>query len=309
MGLRASNKRVVLPMYKATDHTPSVYHDRFSDRLIPVGYFLNNLDEIGPAHWNNPESADYALKIIKPQEVDYFCNYFNQICESNNIINRNLYSLNCIVRGNRIQNNQNNQNISNQNECQTLENFEWQEHLPNCQQNLPVICSDKFCSAADAAALSLYFNAALMNYQQLMNNFQRYDNNISGIPSPPSSPIVDSHQSINSTNISSTTNISSNISSSNNNSIQKLSPPPDSPPDYYFHIHILILATQSGFFNQLFDEITEENFEKFYWNIRFLKLGKEAYDVLDEWLDECLEDGLNLNCFDNTEIIQDCAPP
>ncbi|KAF0473326.1 kelch-like protein 23 [Gigaspora margarita] len=346
MGLRASNKRVVLPMYKATDHTPSVYHDRFSDRLIPVGYFLNNLDEIGPAHWNNPETADYTLKIIKPQEVDYFCNYFNQICESNNIINRNLYSLNCIVRGNRIQNNQNNQNISNQNECQTLENFEWQEHLPNCQQNLPVICSDKFCSAADAAALSLYFNAALMNYQQLMNNFQRYDNNISGIPSPPSSPIVDSHQSINSTNISSTTNISSNISS-NNNSIQKLSPPPDSPPDYYFHIHILILATQSGFFNQLFgpinvhssssqlpstifvpipypecfgtilhwlyhhdddawlDEITEENFEKFYWNIRFLKLGKEAYDVLDEWLDECLEDGLNLNCFDNTEIIQD----
>ncbi|CAG8478700.1 3665_t:CDS:1 [Dentiscutata heterogama] len=130
-------------------------------------------------------------------------------------------------------------------------------------------------------------------------------------------------------------------------STQKLSPPPDSPPDYYFHIHVLVLATQSGFFNQLFgpinlhssssqlpstlyvpipypecfgtilhwlyhhdddawlDDITEENFEKFYWNIKFLKLGKEAYDVLDEWLDECLEDGLSLDCFENTEIIQD----
>ncbi|CAG8478722.1 3666_t:CDS:2 [Dentiscutata heterogama] len=172
MGLRARRKRVVLPMYKPTDHTPSVYHDRFSNRLIPVGYFLNNLDEIGPAHWNNPQTADYSLKIIKPQEVDYFCNYFNQICQSNNILNRNLNSLNCIVRNNWITN----QNISQQYECQTSENFEWQEqHLPDCQSTLPVVCSDKFCSAADAAALTLYFNAALNNYQQMMNNFQQLE--------------------------------------------------------------------------------------------------------------------------------------
>ncbi|CAG8714579.1 2101_t:CDS:1, partial [Cetraspora pellucida] len=190
MGLPARRKRVVLPMYKATDHTPSVYSDQFSNRLIPVGYFLSNLDEIGPAHWNNPQSADYSLKIIKPQEVDYFCNYFNQFCEKNNILNRNLNSLHRIVRSNCIIN----QNMSQQYGCQVSET-EWQEqHSLDCQTTtttLPVVCSDKFCSAADAAALTIYFNAAMINYKQIISNcIQRYDEQVNNvIPSPPSSPI------------------------------------------------------------------------------------------------------------------------
>ncbi|CAG8638338.1 8842_t:CDS:2, partial [Racocetra fulgida] len=260
-------------MYKATDHTPSVYNDPFSNRLIPVGYFLNNLDEIGPAHWDDPQ-ADYSLKIIKPQE-----------------------------------------------------------HLMDCQTTLPVVCSDKFCSAADAAALTIYFNAAMINYKQIMSHsIQRYDDQVNNvIPSPPSSPIVDSHNS------TSDDDSDTNISQSNPLPIQKISPSSGSPPDYYFRIHTLILATQSGYFNQLFgpinlhssssqlpdtlfvpipypecfgtilhwlyhhdddawlDDITEKNFEKFYWNIRFLKLGKEAYDVLDEWIDERLEDGFSFD--------------
>ncbi|CAG8491141.1 36062_t:CDS:2, partial [Racocetra persica] len=298
MGLPARRKRVILPMYKVTDHTPSVYNDPFSNRLIPVGYFLNNLDEIGPAHWNNPQSADYSLKIIKPQEVDYFL-------RSNWIINQNMTQ----------------QQYGSENE--------WQENLLDCQ-TLPVACSDEFCSAADAAALTIYFNAAMINYKQIMSHsIQRYDDQVNNVmPSPPSSPIVDSHNSP--SDDDSATNIS-------NLSIQKISPSSGSPPDYYFHIHTLILATQSGYFNQLFgpinlhssssqlpntlfvpipypecfgtilhwlyhhdddawlDDITEENFEKFYWNIRFLKLGKEAYDVLDEWIDERLEDGISFD--------------
>ncbi|CAG8508206.1 5728_t:CDS:2, partial [Scutellospora calospora] len=178
MGLPARRKRVVLPAYKLTDHTPPIYNDPCSNRPIPVGYFLNNLDEIGPAHWGNTQSADYSLKIIKPQEVDFFCSYFNQFCKNNNFPDINLDGLYCTVRNNWIINNGG---------FQTSENFEWQEqYLLDYQSSLPVTCSDKFCSAADAAALTLYFNATMISYQQFINNLQHQAT--SGIPSPPSSP-------------------------------------------------------------------------------------------------------------------------
>ncbi|CAG8502292.1 2776_t:CDS:2 [Ambispora leptoticha] len=65
MGLPVSNhKRVIIPTYKTTDHVPEYYLDPHSGGFIPTGYFLDNLDSIGPQHWQNWYSSDITLHVV-----------------------------------------------------------------------------------------------------------------------------------------------------------------------------------------------------------------------------------------------------
>ncbi|POG66352.1 hypothetical protein GLOIN_2v1658007, partial [Rhizophagus irregularis DAOM 181602=DAOM 197198] len=86
MGLPISpkRKRVILPIYKQTDHTPAFYKDPFTNKLIPTAYFLKNLDEIGPQHWRNNYTSDFLLRVVRTTEIDYYCNYFLSYSNINN---------------------------------------------------------------------------------------------------------------------------------------------------------------------------------------------------------------------------------
>ncbi|CAG8489253.1 3498_t:CDS:1 [Acaulospora colombiana] len=318
MGKLASHKRVILPVYKPTDHTPSVYKDPYSDRIIPVGYFLNNLDEIGPLHWENSQTADYLIKVVRCEEINLWCGYFDQ-CFHQSFA----------------------QNLS------ICRNYAQQQQQIPSKSSMPIAtkCHEDV-NALDAAVLTNCINYMIYSYQQLLNHHSQYfiDHNIdqrSLLPSPPASP---THCS----------NADANPNTPNSKpTVTDLS---QSTP-YYFHTHTLILASQSGFFNQLFgpinnsspslctlnrhqppsspisptsphfcsppmqltvpiphpdclepilhwlyhhdddawlDVITPENFTKFYENIKFLKLGKEAFDILDSYIAEAEEDGFEI---------------
>ncbi|CAG8462927.1 9776_t:CDS:2 [Diversispora eburnea] len=197
MGLRTDQKRVILPVYKPTDHTPSVYKDPHSDRLIPVQYFLNNLDDIGPVHWENERTADFFLKIVSCEEVDY--------CYNN-----------------------------------TTQKLNTSSSLPKC--------NNRNINALEASTITNYFNIMMFNYHQLLlNNFNLQQQQLQ------------------------------NYYQHNNNYDSGFMTPPDSPQrEEYYYV------------------ITPDNFTKFYENVKFLKLGKEAYDILDSYIAEAEEDGIEI---------------
>src|SRR5579871_6216659 len=98
MGLPISpkRKRVILPVYKQTDHTPAFYKDPFTNKLIPTAYFLKNLDEIGPQHWKNNSTSDFLLRVVGTTEIDYYCNQFLSLNNINNEkTNENSPIINC----------------------------------------------------------------------------------------------------------------------------------------------------------------------------------------------------------------------
>ncbi|CAG8562294.1 12532_t:CDS:1 [Acaulospora morrowiae] len=324
MGQLSLRKKVILPVYRPTDHTPSVYKDPFSERIIPVGYFLNNLDEIGPLHYENGQTADYLLNIVRCDEINLWCEYFDQYFHQS--FNRNLTVL---------------QGIAQQ-----------QQQLIPSKSLTPIHTKcHKDANALDAAVLTNCVNYMVCGYNQLLLNYHQYfgDRSIgqtSLLPSPPGSPTSPSYDHFTFTN-----------APNNKPTVMDFS----RPTSHNFYAHTLVLASQSGFFNQLFgpinnptsslcnlhrqqsppssptsptsphfcshpqfpiqltvpiphpecfgiilhwlyhhdddawlDEITPENFIHFYENIKFLKLGKEAFDVLDAYIAEAEEDGLEI---------------
>ncbi|CAI2178691.1 13352_t:CDS:2 [Funneliformis geosporum] len=94
----SNRKRVILPIYKQTDHTPAFYKDSITNKLIPTAYFLKNLDEIGPQHWQNNLSSDFLLRVVRTTEIDYYLlatqsGFFNQLLGPiNSSGNRSKYS-------------------------------------------------------------------------------------------------------------------------------------------------------------------------------------------------------------------------
>ncbi|RHZ72703.1 hypothetical protein Glove_241g13 [Diversispora epigaea] len=366
MGLLTDQKRVILPIYKPTDHTPSVYKDPHSDRLIPVGYFLNNLDDIGPVHWENKETADFLLRVVSCEEVDYWCEYFDNL------------SRNLLLYQNHIRRQQPSpQQQSYNNTTQKL----------NTSSSLPK-CNNRNINALEASTLTNYFNMMMFNYQKLLlnnfnlqqqqlQNYYQHNNYDSGLITPPDSPQREeyycNHHHHNNTSASTPPITNKPTFTNSSNPTSQSSSSLSSSSSYYFYTHTLILASQSGFFNQLLgpingststtynshqnqspplsplsptspsssssssssyssqfndsnnfpttltipiphpecfeiilhwlyhhddelwlDVITPDNFTKFYENVKFLKLGKEAYDILDSYIAEAEEDGIEI---------------
>ncbi|CAJ0827381.1 1200_t:CDS:2, partial [Entrophospora sp. SA101] len=263
--LPVDRKRVSLPIYKPSDHTPPVYKDPCSGRLIPTAYFLKNLDELGPQHWQSNLTSDFLLRVISTSEIDLYCNYFNR------------------------SNNNNNGN------------------------NAIINCSDLNINALQAAKITNYFNVMLYNYQHNIIDSS------SSLLSPPITPMDDSFP----------------LSSSSSSSSQQQQRQQQSSRYFWSHTLVLALQSGFfnqllGPLNTIgerqklpniltvpipypdefepiihwlyhhdddawLDLITIDNFHKFYANIKFLKLGKEAYDVLDTFIEEAEEIGLDIS--------------
>ncbi|RIA78950.1 hypothetical protein C1645_795102 [Glomus cerebriforme] len=270
-------KRVILPIYKQTDHTPAFYKDPFTNKLIPTAYFLKNLDEIGPQHWKNNYTSDFLLRVVRTTEIDYYCNYFSSLSSSSSLNNNEIIN-----------------------------------------------CSNSKISASEAADITCHFNVMLFNYQQqlLYNNIIQQQsllsiqNNNQPLQqvTPPASPPI-------------------SPTSFNNNKLQ--SSPSTSTYYFWSHTLVLAtqsgffnqllgpintLGNRFKYSNSLtiplpypevfepilhwlyhhdddawLDLITLENFPKFYANVSFLKLGREAYDVLDNFIEEAEEMGVDID--------------
>ncbi|CAG8454399.1 16139_t:CDS:2 [Funneliformis caledonium] len=216
----SNRKRVILPMYKQTDHTPAFYKDPFTNKLIPTAYFLKNLDEIGPQHWQNNFTSDFLLRVVRTTEIDYYCNYF--ISSS-------------------VNNEKGNATIIN--------------------------CSNSTVSASEAAEITNYFNVMLFNYQQhlyILATQSGFFNQLLG-------PI----------------NSSGNRPKYSNT----LTIPIPYPEVFEPILHWLYHHDDDAWL----DLINTENFPKFYANVSFLKLGREAYDILDTFIEEAEETGVDIN--------------
>lgn len=279
----SNRKRVILPMYKQTDHTPAFYKDPFTNKLIPTAYFLKNLDEIGPQHWQNNFTSDFLLRVVRTTEIDYYCNYF--ISSS-------------------VNNEKGNATIIN--------------------------CSNSTVSASEAAEITNYFNVMLFNYQQhlysiyqsqqhqqqrQLYNFHQslqhqHQQQLTPPASPPTSPTSPTFNKHSSTPSSSTYYFWSHtlvlatqsgffnqllgpINSSGNRPkySNTLTIPIPYPEVFEPILHWLYHHDDDAWL----DLINTENFPKFYANVSFLKLGREAYDILDTFIEEAEETGVDIN--------------
>jgi len=276
MGLPISSsnrKRVILPIYKQTDHTPAFYKDPFTNKLIPTAYFLKNLDEIGPQHWKNNTTSDFLLRVVRTTEIDYYCNYF--------------LSLN------------------------------------NEKNNVPIInCSNSNISASEVADITCYFNVMLFNYQQqFYNTCNTYQSNQSQLqqqvtppasppPSAPTSPTFNNNKQSQPSTSTSTEYFWShtlvlatqsgffnqllgpiNMIGNRSKFSNTLTIPIPYPEVFEPILHWLYHHDDDAWL----DLITLENFPKFYANVSFLKLGREAYDILDTFIEEAEEMGVDID--------------
>ncbi|CAG8543417.1 6999_t:CDS:1 [Ambispora gerdemannii] len=264
MGLPAANhKRVVIPTYKITDQVPEYYHDPHSGEFIPTRYFLDNLDNIGPQHWKNLYSADLSLHVVG---TTYNGNYshnnnvgFRQMMNHLGLINDAMVSESGFGSEGSDYGDYSDDSDTMMSEEESVID-EYPVHQYHNNNNLHQHNVYNKSATTGSLRYQTYFSHTLILATQ-----SGFFNQLLG--------------PINNTN---------SLSSLNNDNDVMITVP--HPEVFEPILHWLYHHDDESWL----DEMSLENFQQIYENVKYLKLGKEAYDVLDQFISEVEETGIEI---------------
>jgi len=312
MGKKIISKRVRIPQYSPSDHTPEFFSDPFAGRLIPTAYFLKELDVLGPQNWMNMLSAEFVLRVVRNSAIHGNADSNDQM-ECYEDYYDNAFSNGGSEDESDMEHDDDRANID------THEHYSHQRRPQAYSQTHPLLCIPTTCSTSTmlpsppASPMSSQTPSSPSPYSYFIP---------SPLPSPPlpSDDIFFCHTLILATQSGYFNRLLGPINSPTYTPYSKyasfLAFPAYSSDSQIFALPTINISVPhpscfSPILHWLYnhdddewlDTMTLDNFGRVYENVVFLKLGREAYDVLDQFLEETEDAGID---YEIEGVLEEC---